>query len=134
MKYKRLTKKFENGYVIADCSTCPSCNKCDDRTHYCQTTIKERLAELEDELENGKVVRLPCKVGDAVYKILYVFGDRKIVQFKVSKISIDEKEILIFFRKSKKGWQEWCTKPQHFGSNVFLTREEAEKRLKELQK
>ena len=59
MKYERLTKKFENGYVMADCSTCPSCNKCDDRTHYCQTTIKERLAELEDKIEQGTLIELP---------------------------------------------------------------------------
>ena len=54
--YKRLTKKFENGYVMADCTNCPSCNKCDDITHYCQTTVKERLAELEDKIEQGVLV------------------------------------------------------------------------------
>ena len=58
-EYKRLTKKFENGYVMADCSNCPSCNKCDNITHYCQTTIKERLAELEDKIEQGLMVELP---------------------------------------------------------------------------
>lgn len=56
--YKRLTKKFENGYIMVDCTNCPSCDKCDDRTHYCETTTKDRLAELEDKIENGTLVEL----------------------------------------------------------------------------
>ena len=58
-EYKRLTKKFENGYVMVDCTNCPFCDKCDNITHYCQTTAKERLAELEDKIENGTLVEPP---------------------------------------------------------------------------
>lgn len=93
----------------------------------------DRLAELEDKIEQGTLIELPCKGGDTVYKIMHVCGHRRIVQFEVSRISIYEKDICVFFHKSKESWHEWCTKPHHFGSNIFLTREEAEKRLLELQ-
>ena len=97
------------------------------------TSIILELQEYRSKIEQGTLIELPCKVGDTVYKIMHVCGKRRIVQFEVSRISIYEKEICVFFHKSKESWHEWCTKPHHFGGNIFLTREEAEKRLKELQ-
>ena len=132
MEYDRLTGKSECGYnnldaclncdLEMDCGLCPYWAKALDR-----------LAELEAKIEQGTLIELPCKVGDTVYKIMHVCGHRRIVQFEVSRISIYEKDICVFFHKSKESWHEWCTKPHHFGSNIFLTREEAEKRLLELQ-
>lgn len=95
--------------------------------------MDKKIRETQYKIEQGKMIELPCKVGDTVYKIMHVCGHRRIVQFEVSRISIYEKDICVFFHKSKESWHEWCTKPHHFGSNIFLTREEAEKRLKELQ-
>lgn len=98
-----------------------------------ERTILKRLWDLENKIENGTLIELPCKIGDLVYKIMHVCGHRRIVEFEVCRISIYE-DICIFFHKPQKGWNEWCTKPHHLGVNIFLTREEAEKRLEELKK
>lgn len=88
-----------------------------------------RLAELEDKIENGTLVELPCKVGDTVY-IVYSSLIRK---WEVDFICIDKGSI--FFKLGHKGTFDynsfWL---EELGDHVFLTKAEAEKRLEELQK
>lgn len=95
--------------------------------------IKEklnRLADLEDKIEQGTLIELPCKVGDTVYVVYTVSG---IDEWEVKGIDIFESDIL--FRLGHKGTEDynaaWLIEK---GKYLFLTREEAEKRLKELQK
>ena len=38
------------------------------------TEIYNRLAELEDKIEQGTLIELPCKVGDTVYKVEREYG------------------------------------------------------------
>uniref|UniRef100_UPI004027A9BA hypothetical protein n=1 Tax=Eubacterium sp. TaxID=142586 RepID=UPI004027A9BA len=45
-----------------------------------------RLAKLEDKLENGTLIELPCKVGDTVYIIF----DKYITSAKVLSAYIDQ--------------------------------------------
>ena len=130
--YKRLTKKFENGYVMADCTNCPSYKKCDDRTHYCQTTIKDRLTDLEDKIENGTLVELPCKVGDMVYYTSPEYYNSLIVEYIVNEISITREglRLAVYGTTNEKGktaylWSDFI------GKTVFLTKVEAEAKLKE---
>ena len=86
-----------------------------------------RLAELEDKIENGTLVELPCKVGDTVY-IVYLTTMR---EWEVESVEIFYDDIL--FRLGHK-----CTTDYNsfwlgeFGDTVFLTKAEAEKRLEEL--
>lgn len=42
---------------------------CADGTKYALCDVLNRLAELEDKIENGTLVELPCKVGDTAYEI-----------------------------------------------------------------
>ena len=63
MEYKRLTFRYESvdgtkvvGYTE---KLIPCFNK--------QAMILNRLAELEDKIELGTLIELPCKVGDKVY-------------------------------------------------------------------
>lgn len=63
MSYKRLTK-WETSKGV----------KCVKYWQYSQEQIAERLALLEDKIENGTLIELPCKVGDKVYCI-YHFDD-----------------------------------------------------------
>ena len=78
------------------------------------TTIREicnKLAEYEDLDEQGKLIKLPCKVGDDVYYILGIPNETPCIidkcTFKLSDIN-------------------------KIGKTLFLTREEAEAKLKEL--
>ena len=140
--YKRLTQKLENGYVMADCTNCPSCNKCDDITHYCQRTVKERLAEIEDKIENGTLIELPCKVGDKIYEIANTVipcGDcifnykHKYVHFCTNcRLSYGQKVV----EKEINNMNDYCYLNKDGKVNlrvgIFLTKAEAEQKLKEL--
>lgn len=59
MKYERLTER--RGSVIID-----NCKNCDNVSnpmgcteHCCYEVMKNRLAELEDKIEQGKLIELP---------------------------------------------------------------------------
>lgn len=84
--------------------------------------VYRKLKEYEDLEEQGKLVKLPCKVGDTVYVIV---GKNISVQ-KIQRATIDS-EMKI----------EFCTKRRGFAlfdisKTVFLTKSEAEAKLKEL--
>ena len=86
--------------------------------------LKQEIAEYKDKIEQGTLVELPCKVGDTVYCI----SNSKIEVFKVKKIVIgDEFELQCFDEKNVLKFTL-----RYFGDWLFFTREEAEKRLKEL--
>ena len=74
-----------------------------------------RLWELAVADKDGRVVVLPCKVGDTVYRLQYIEQTPRRITVGVVPI----KFALI--------WLE------EFGKTVFLTREEAEKALAELE-
>lgn len=84
--------------------------------------LATKLKEYEDLEEQGRLIKLPCKVGDTVYVIV---GKNISVQ-KIQRATIDS-EMKI----------EFCTKRRGFalfniGKTVFLTKSEAEAKLKEL--
>jgi hypothetical protein len=84
--------------------------------------ILHRLAGLEDKIENGTLIELPCKVGDTVFlmakanKNLY-YGD----YFVVEKIGFDK---LGFYVETERG----IFRKEH----IFRNKAEAEKKLEEL--
>ena len=102
--------------------------------------VFNRLAEYEDDEESGKIVRLPCKVGDTVYFVWeeYTNGKQKlsIEEWEVEKICIEKNEWSVkgLGEELVEGVRQffWCHSSK-FGIWWFLTREEAEKKLKELQ-
>lgn len=70
-EYKRLTNKNwkENYDIFEDvcCDTCTEdCGECERNFN-----ALVRLAELEDKINNGTLIELPCKVGDTVYCVEY---------------------------------------------------------------
>ena len=77
-----------------------------------------KLGEYEKAEEQGLLVRLPCKVGDMVYKLWYYDGK----PYKIQRHVIKTLSELCGTMESKK-----------FGKSVFLTSEEAEKKLEELE-
>ena len=74
-----------------------------------------RLRELAEADKDGRVLILPCKVGDTVYRLQYI--EQTPGRFTVGVVPI--KFALI--------WLE------EFGKTVFLSREEAEKDLQEME-
>lgn len=88
--------------------------------------IAKKCDEYARAEEQGKLLKLPCSLGDMVYRIIKEFntGMKKIISGKVYRIALTDAEMQIFIDK----WQSKGI----FGKTVFLTREEAEAALKEL--
>ena len=76
----------------------------------------DRLRELAEADKDGRVVVLPCKVGDTVYLIVT----------KRAKVYMPE---FSFVKKSRLTFLNMERVLQDFGKTVFLTREEAEAAL-----
>ncbi len=87
----------------------------------------EEVKELAQAKAEGRLVVLPCKVGDVVWKIKAVFSYfSKPMEDRVERIIISSNEILVC-----------CTSGTKFsvnsiGKTVFLTREAAEKAIAEV--
>lgn len=110
-QYGRLTKK--GGYT----------KELDLKQELGYSYIYNRLAELEDKIENGTLVELPCKVGDIVYQF---DNGGEIYESKIRSVYYVENTLFYdcgFFDFDNTA----------IGQSIFLTRAEAEARLKELQ-
>ena len=77
--------------------------------------IIERLAEYEDLDEQGLLLRLPCKVGNIVYKIVNQRDNYDDTVYQIVSATIFELSMI-----------------DKIGKTVFLTQEEAEQKLKEM--
>jgi hypothetical protein len=95
-------------------------------------TTPERLRELAAADKEGRVVVLPCKVGDTVYFV----NAKQILEFAVVGYAVDETGISWVHSEhvDKTGHtNERTFSPDRFGKNTFLTREEAERALQEME-
>ena len=131
-EYKRLTKRVNGIAAKIKTSTSDYVGTIYEEEQVLQQEIIERLAELEDKLEEGTLVELPCKVGDTVYSVDFIFSDgyefdkkghEKAVHssgWKIIKTEVTEKNIYRI-----------CD--MYVSGKIFETREAAEARLKELE-
>ena len=127
MKNDRLTDKNDSYWALQE-------TKLSAEVGIYLTDCLNRLAELEDKIEQGTLIELPCKVGDMVYYVLD-YGSVKgecvcVERGKVRAIEMRENYIWIEVL-----YEDFVSKHplRNIGETVFLTREEAGKRLKELQ-
>lgn len=91
-----------------------------------------RLVELAEADKDGRVVVLPCKVGETVYFV----NAKQILEFAVVGYAVDETGISWVHSEhvDKIGdTNERTFSPDRFGKNTFFTREEAEKALQEME-
>ena len=88
--------------------------------------VIERLAELEDKIESGTLVELPCKVGDTVWILNDPYFVADIFEMEVEDIKISRSKIIV------SGYHE-CEYQDFMGDFAFKTKAEAEAKLKELQ-
>ena len=84
----------------------------------------DRLRELAEADKDGRVVVLPCKVGDTVYFALL----GRIIEKQVFSIVSFSNSTRIYCG----GTSEYF-RPEDIGKTFFLTREEAEKALREME-
>lgn len=92
--------------------------------------VAEKLATYEDLEEQGLLVRLPCKVGDIIFRINRG-SKRPIIELTVTQINITRKSYNLDVIDGDYG-ELMCFK-NDIGKTIFLTREEAEKKLEEIQ-
>lgn len=132
MKYERLTKRISNNEVIHNCGKCPKvnvANYCSETN--CATVILNRLAELEDKIESGKMLELPCKVGDKVYRWLGHSYDEWTVTRINLYITANGVDYTLCVSSERCGGEYFDKEDEEI--EWFLTLTQAEARLKELQ-
>lgn len=62
MNQNRLTRRNEDGTTWVKCAVCDMQDKCDFTKETCCHELQDRLAELEDKIENGTLSeRKTCK-------------------------------------------------------------------------
>ena len=142
--YERLTRRMSDGTaVFAEKSKSFYSAQIYEEAREKNRQILERLCDLEDKIEQGKILELPCAVGDIVYAphCCWTTIDRTIVPYQITNITITQ---------NKKG--EWTKKYRamevkngktidwqlnfafdEIGKTVFLAPEEAHNKLKELE-
>ena len=143
----RLTKISEIGNAYyPKCFEEPCCGMggcLDDRCSLMLDACK-KLAEYEQLEEQGLLVRLPVKIGDDIYKIPSKANhDLNVLNgYKANNRVYHQKAYSIVFSQS--GWFVQCDKDSihapnvicvdvEYGKTWFLTREEAEKKLEEME-
>ena len=126
---ERLTEKIGNTNCVKGCGS-----NCKYGFQHCRTEdwencktiddVIDKLAEYENLEEQGRLVKLPCKIGTEVYDITWwdnvqekvvIEGksyNRTIYKHKVTKLPFTYSDI------------------DNFGKTVFLTKSEAEQKLK----
>lgn len=99
---------------------------------------EKRLYELAKADREGRVVVLPCKVGDIIYRIFdrwtkcSAYGEYPDGYGCAGcEEKCDSEPIKVVLPIMPKTLSELCRDIPDFGKTVFLTREEAEKALKE---
>jgi hypothetical protein len=134
---ERLTNRDygENSCAVYT-SYCDACHNSDCHCGLVEDMI-EKLADYEDLEEQGRLIKLPCKVGDTVY-VNGVLGCGEAERYRV--IRVDYHSTLGTGRNEFYIEALLCADPdssiafydKQFGKTVFLTKAEAEAKLKEL--
>ena len=138
-----MTERLVDKNPCIKCERSINCGACDEPDKWIYR-IKKKLAEYETADDEGRLVvlpasmngvdtfgkvdgsywcRIPCNIGDRVYRIVSNYHTRMktIREVEVSRIAVTNSETQLF------------TDEMILGKTVFLTREEAEKALKEME-
>ena len=106
-KYERYTSKDGATLTMSQWGGSPA-----------ELELYRKLAELEDKIENGTLIELPCKVGQPIWIICY--------ELWTTKPFVDESFIKSFVQIAM------IMEHGEIGKTVFLTKAEAEAKLREL--
>ena len=104
----------------------------------------DKLAEYENLEEQGRLIKLPCKVGDTVYVVTSPFNVFDDIEYEENmKDEVYESYVSsITFYECGEQYRIYAKATNHFigayfrecdfGKTVFLTKAEAEQKLKEM--
>ena len=133
---ERLTERFENGQVgVAGCGkNCKYSYKyCENAEERCPVfnEIYEKLAAYEDAEEQEEILRLPISEDTPVYSIEYCCGNNKSNRSGMCVRGFCENcnDKAYYIRESVAKHCSIC----EINKSVFLTSEEAEAKLKEME-
>lgn len=136
---ERLTERFENGQVgvVACGKNCKHDHKfCENAREDCPTfdDIYEKLATYEDAEEQGRLVKLPCNRGDKIYFIKSAFSMAHFpIEAKVTSIcGVDCDNDVMYSSITEYNKIDRRFRSSDIGKTVFLTKSEAEAKLKEM--
>ena len=104
-----MTERLSDKDPCNDCRLYNPCTGPCDRWHEWNSSMLSKLAEYETAEEQGRLVVIPCKVGDTVYVIRQSWNGWNIDKKKFTYAMIGK-----------------------VGKTVFLAREKAERALKEI--
>ena len=114
------------------------------RNLWAMADLRERLKEYEGSEEQGRLIKLPCKVGDTVYVVTSPFNVFDGIEYDENmKDEVYESYVSsITFYECGEQYRIYAKATNHFigayfrecdfGKTVFLTKSEAEAKLKEL--
>ena len=146
---ERLTRISEIGNAYyPKCFEEPCCGmgECLDDNCSLMLDACKKLAEYEQLEEQGLLVRLPCKVGDTVWVVtspINVFGydeydgdaEYEVYESFLSSVSYYASgEQFRIYAKVTNSFIAAYFRECDFGESIFLTREDAEKKLEEMKK
>lgn len=96
--------------------------------------MADKLEEYEDLEEQGKLLKLPCAVGDTVYRI-NKGAEQPIIPLKVINFKIFNNNLVESFKMecADEWFGGYSYRKTDIGRDVYLTREEAEAALKALE-
>ena len=135
---ERLTDRNADGNYFypkcfEKCDGLGASRKCDN----CEitTSICEKLGKYEDLEGQGRLIKLPCKIGDIIYRVNAGAKEPviKMIVLQVNYKQLREDRIIIRIDAiNDNDMGESCYLLDDFGKNVFITKSEAEAKLKEL--
>ena len=135
---ERLTDKNADGNYFyrkcfEKCDGLGASRKCDN----CEitTSICEKLGKYEDLEEQGRLIKLPCEVGDIIYRV-NAGAKEPVIKMRVLQVNYKQlhkdRIIIRIDAMNDNDMGESCYLLEDFGKNVFITKSEAEAKLKEL--
>ena len=124
---ERLTKTYSDGTHGANDNL-----PCGENSYTYKGLLLEALGKYEDAEEQGLLLRLPCKVGSTLYQPI---SNRQINEYKAIGLCFDITRNEFMYEVAYQIGLEWYKTTCDFdciNKTVFLTKAEAEAKLKEL--
>ena len=135
---ERLTVNNRGFFEL--CEDTRTCNKICEENEECtdECVIQKainRLGECEDLEEQGLLLRLPCKVGDIIYRV-NTGAKEPVIKMRVLQVNYKQlhkdRVIIRIDAINDNDMRENCYLLEDIGKTVFLTQAEAEQKLKEM--